>query len=133
MKDKKWVNCPSCGSSNSMQFKKNVFETYQYKNEPKITIGPLSGYFCKKCNDGIFNQKSSKLIKTKLTEHRARCDAKTTPASALMLVKEASQILKVTRQAVYKMMKEGKIESVFIGDLRLPKRKSVIKFSECRI
>ncbi len=132
MKDKKWVDCPSCGAINSMHFKKKLFETFQHKNGPKIKIGPLSGYFCKLCKDGIFTIKSERLINIKLAEHRARLDADTTKVSALMLVKEACKILRVTRQAVYKMMREGKIRSVFIGDLRLPIRESVLEYKECR-
>ena len=51
MKDKKWVDCPSCGSTNSMVFKSKVTENYNLKDYGLVKIADLEGYFCKVCKD----------------------------------------------------------------------------------
>ena len=119
-KDKKWVDCPSCGSSGTMQFtNKRVFQV-KHKELGKIMIENLSGYFCKKCDDGFFNIKSENAIEAHLADLQARKDADKVKASDLILVEDLAQKWKKTKQYIHKLMNEGKIKYVYIGKLRFP-------------
>ncbi len=122
MKDKKWIDCPSCGESNSMIFKTDISENYIVKDYGIIKINNLEGYFCKKCKDGIFNRKSQNIINANIAEFKAKKDAEVTVASDLISVDEMAKKLKLTRQSIHKMMNIGKIRYVFVGDIRLPLR-----------
>ena len=120
MKDKKWVDCPSCGEINSMVFKSDVSENYMVKDYGTLKITNLDGYFCKNCKDGIFTRKSQNLINSAIAEFKAKKDAEVTVAADLISVDEMAKKLKLTRQSIHKMMNIGKIRYVFVGDIRLP-------------
>jgi YgiT-type zinc finger domain-containing protein len=120
MKDKKWIDCPSCGEKNSMIFKSDHTETYSVKSYGNIKIPNLEGFFCKSCKDGIFTKKSQNIINAAVAELKAKKDADVTVASDLISVDEMAKKLKLTRQSIHKMMNIGKIRYVFVGDIRLP-------------
>jgi hypothetical protein len=120
MKDKKWIDCPSCGEVNSMVFKSDVSENYFVKGYGTIKINNLEGYFCKSCKDGIFTRKSQNHINSAIAEFKAKKDAEVTVAADLISVDEMAKKLKLTRQSIHKMMNIGKIRYVFVGDIRLP-------------
>ena len=120
MKDKNWVDCPLCGSKNSMVFKSNLSENYQIKNYGSVKITGLEGQFCKVCKDGFYNIKSQNHINAAVAEFKARKDANSIVAAELVSVDEMARRLKLTRQSIHKMMNTGKIRYVFVGDIRLP-------------
>ncbi len=122
MKEKKWVNCPSCGSKNSMELKKKLTENYHIKDYGSVKISGLEGHFCKICKDGFYNIKSQNHINSIVAEYKARKDANSIVAAELVSVDEMAKKLKRTRQAIHKMMNNGKIKYVFVGDIRLPLR-----------
>ena len=120
MKEKNWVDCPLCGSKNSMVFKSNLSETYNVKDYGSIKITGLSGQFCKVCKDGFYNIKSRNQINALVAEFKARKDANSVVAADLVSVDQMAKKLKKTRQSIHKMMNNGKIKYVFVGDIRLP-------------
>ena len=127
MREKQWVNCPSCGAQGSMKLKKRVYDTFKSKDYDPIKVGPLGGYFCRKCNDGIYTLASRRVIQPQLAEGRAKQDSDRVVASELMTVEEAVRKLNKSRQRVHQMMKEGKIRYVFVGTKRIPIRKALLK------
>lgn len=128
MKQKEWKNCPACGAKGSMNLKKYLRKRFDSKSYPSIQIGPVSLFECKQCHDGIYTLESSNLIEAKLSEHKARHDAKTTVIEEVMHVSEASKVLKMTRQGIIQLMKRGKIPYVFFGKSRVPKRQAVLQY-----
>ena len=132
MKQKEWKNCPVCGAMESMKLKKHTYQDFPSKFYPSIKIGPLDIFECNKCHDGIYTIESNNLIQTKLSEHKARCDAKTTVVDELINVSEASKVLKMTRQGIIKLMASGKLSYVFFGKSRIPKRNAVVQYSSSR-
>ena len=119
MKEKKWVDCPSCGSKDSMALKTNITENYHVKDYGNLKITGLDGYFCKVCKDGIYSIKSQNLIHALVAEFKARKDANSVVAAELVSVDQMAKRLKITRQSIHKMMNKGKIKYVFVGDIRL--------------
>lgn len=123
MKEKKWVDCPSCGSKNSMVLKSNLTENYHVKDYGSVKITGLAGHFCKVCKDGFYNIKSQNHINSTVAAFKARQDSNSVVAAELVSVDEMAKRLKRTRQSIHKMMNNGKIKYVFVGDIRLPLKK----------
>ncbi|MDO8519259.1 MAG: hypothetical protein Q7T11_03745 [Deltaproteobacteria bacterium] len=115
-----------------MSLKKNLYKNFIIKDCPPVKIGPLNIYKCNQCDDGIYKIASENLIDEKLSEHIARCDAKTTPVAEVIHVSEASKVLHMSRQGVIKLMKKGKLPYVFFGNSRVPKRSAVLQYSSSR-
>jgi YgiT-type zinc finger domain-containing protein len=122
MKNKKWTDCPSCGAKGSMKLKKGIKEIYQVKNYGTIPISDLSGYECSKCNERIYLIKSSNKINSAITDLKAKKDSDIIVASQLVLVEEFMKKLGKSRQRIHQMMEEGKIQYVYIGNLKFPLR-----------
>ena len=120
MKDKKWVDCPVCGETNSMIFKTDVSENLNIKDYGNLKINNIEGYYCKNCKDGILTRKSQNYINAAIAEFKAKKDAEVTVAADLISVDEMAKKLKLSRQSIHKMMNIGKIRYVFVGDIRLP-------------
>ena len=125
MKEKKWKDCPMCGSKGSMKHKTGLTETYKLKGYAPIEIGLLDGYFCDVCSEGFYSIKSEKLINSGLADKKAQQDSQRIFASELLEVDATSKILSVSRQRIHQMMKEGKIEYVYLGRLRFPLKRSI--------
>lgn len=129
MREKKWKNCPSCGSGNSMIYKKNLFIKYNNKNYGEIIIKNLDGYECKVCKEAIFTNKSDRKRQSELSRQIALLETKKTYASELVPIEEFAKITNRSRQRIHQMMDEGKIRYIFIGDkLRFPLRSEASKF-----
>jgi excisionase family DNA binding protein len=120
MKEKVWKDCPSCGSKDSMKFKKDLKEKLKYLDYGNLLVEKLEGYECSKCKDVVFMKKSQSIINSKIAELKAKVDSDRIVASKLASVDEIAKRLKVSRQAVHKMMNNGRIRYVFVGDIRLP-------------
>jgi len=122
MKEKKWTDCPSCGSKGSMERRHNVTETYRHSGYVPITISHLDGYFCQVCGDGIFSISSERTINATLAREKALQDSRRVVAADLVDIDDVAKILSVTRQRIHQMMDEGKIQYVFVGSKRYPVR-----------
>ncbi|MBE7411447.1 MAG: helix-turn-helix domain-containing protein [Leptospiraceae bacterium] len=120
MKEKKWIDCPSCGAKGSMVFKSNLSENYYIKDYGNLKIIRLEGHFCKTCKNGIYNFKSQNMINSMVAEFKAKKNANSVVAADLVSVDQMAKKLKITRQSIHKMMNKGKIKYVFVGDIRLP-------------
>jgi len=120
MKEKKWVDCPSCGSKGSMQYRKNITETYRNSGYNPIKVAGLDGYFCRVCNEGIFTIKSNKKIASSIAEGKALQDSDKIVASSITDVDSVAKTLSVSRQRVHQMMDEGKLSYVYVGKNRFP-------------
>lgn len=125
MKITKWVDCPSCGSKNSMKLKKNITETYNFSGYTPITINALDGYFCSICSEGFYSLKSEKIINSKLAAEKAKQDSTKIVASDLMEIDTIAKKLSVSRQRVHQMMNEGKLRYVYVGKLKFPLKSGV--------
>ncbi len=68
MKEKRWIDCPLCGSKGTMEYKKNISEKYCHNDCKPITIDHLDGQFCTVCKDGFFSIKSMKKINSTLAD-----------------------------------------------------------------
>lgn len=112
-----------------MQLTSKRYQLFESKSYPSIKVGPLNEYVCNKCGEGLYTIKSRNLIESKLSEHRARCDAKITTVAEVINVSEASRVLRMTRQGVIQLMKRGKLPYVFFGHSRLPKRQAIIHYA----
>ncbi|WCL50684.1 hypothetical protein [Leptospira sp. GIMC2001] len=120
MKDKVWKDCPSCGSQGSMKKKLNLKTNFIVKDYGKEMVNGLEGYECNKCGDAIFSKRSQSKINATIAELKAKVDSDKVVASQLASVDEMAKKYKITRQAIHKMMNNGKIRYVFVGDIRLP-------------
>lgn len=120
MKEKVWKDCPSCGSKDSMVYKKNLKEKFNYLHYGNLIIEKIEGYECSECKEVIFTKKSQSIINSKVAELKAKVDSDRIVASQLASVDEIAKKYKVSRQAVHKMMNTGRIRYVFVGDIRLP-------------
>jgi len=128
MRDKVWKNCPSCGSENSMnRSDKLKFESKKHH----IHLKNLHGYTCKVCHDGVFDTKSNNLVQAEIYRVRALRDAEKVPAAQLMLIADAAKRLHVTKQAIHKMMKQGRLGYVFVaGTMMLPRKDAVLAYKK---
>ena len=120
MKEKKWVDCPSCGSKGTMKRREGVAKTFRHADYAPIRIRGLDGYFCASCGDGIYSPRSTARINSVLAEEMAKRDSSRVPASDLLEVDQVVRRLAVSRQRVHKMMDEGKLHYVYVGALRFP-------------
>ncbi len=115
-------DCPLCGTKKSMKTAKRLSTRRIPRGYPPLDIDGLEGQFCDVCGDGFWTPKSEQTISRLLAEHMAKHDAERVVASELASVAEAAEALNVTRQAVHKMMNEGRLRYVQTPSLRLPIR-----------
>lgn len=127
MREKKWIDCPACGSKKSMKTKKNQQERFNLSGYPPADITGLDGQFCDVCGDGFWSLKSERKITHSLGEHMALHDSTRIVAAELASVQEAAQKLEMTIQGVHKMMEEGRLRYVVAGGKRLPIKKDVFQ------
>ena len=125
MREKKWTDCPACGTKKSMQRKKSQGERFNPSGYPPLDISGLDGQFCETCGEGFWSLKSERLIARLLAEHMAQHDATRVVAAELVSVQEAAKVMDVTVQGIHKMMKEGRLRYVVAGGSRLPIRKDL--------
>lgn len=122
MREKKWTVCPVCGARDSMKKKGAQSIRRVARGYSPVEIEDLDGHFCEQCGDGFWSLKSERKITRVLAKHMAEEDASRVVAGELASVPEAAEILQVSRQAVHKMMNEGRIRYVQTPSLRLPIR-----------
>ena len=125
MKEKKWIDCPVCGMKGMMRKRREMKERRHPPGYPPLDIEGLDGQFCKSCHDGFWSRRSGRKLTKEVVEHMAKYDAARVVAAELASVREAAQALKVTVQAVHKMMDEGRMRYVRAGGYRLPLRKEL--------
>jgi Ser-tRNA(Ala) deacylase AlaX len=128
VREKMWNDCPSCGTVGSMKKKVNLKDNLIVKDYGKISLDHLEGYECSKCHDAIFSKRSQSMINAKIAELKAKVDSNKIVASQLASVDEMAKKYKITRQAIHKMMNNGKIRYVFVGDIRLPLKDQNLQF-----
>jgi hypothetical protein len=129
MKEKKWVDCPCCGSKGTMKIKSGIHETYRLQGYKPIRIGPLEGSFCSICREGFYTLKSEKFIHSRVAEEKAKQDSDRIVASEILEIEDVVKKLHVTRQRVHQMMKEGKLKYVYVGKTRMPLKDNDFKTS----
>ena len=133
MREKKWIDCPSCGAKKSMRKKQRQKERINPAGYPPLDIAVLNGQFCASCDEGFWSLKSERRIAELLAEHMAQHDATRVVAAELASVQEAAKAMQVTVQGVHKMMKEGRLRYVVAGGTRLPIRKYIEKKAQARL
>lgn len=106
----------------SMEYKKNISETYKTPGYEPINVNDLDGYICNACGDGIYSIKSEKKINSSLASETARQNSSRIVAADLVEVDDVAKILSVSRQRIHQMMDEGKISYVYVGKKRFPVR-----------
>lgn len=132
MKEKKWTDCPSCGSKGTMKSKKGIYETYNLKGYAPIKVGPLEGQFCSVCGDGFYSIKSERILNSQIAESKAKQDSKRTVASDLLDVDTIAKKLGISRQRIHQMMSEGKLQYVYVGSLRFPLKRNEARFKSIK-
>ncbi|MBI2434479.1 MAG: hypothetical protein HYV26_16600 [Candidatus Hydrogenedentes bacterium] len=105
-----------------MRIRKGLDRRFIPRGYIPVEVKGLDGQFCEACGDGFWSLKSERKITQALTEHMAKEDARRIVASELASVAEAAKLLGVTRQAIHKMMNEGRLRYVQTPSLRLPIR-----------
>jgi len=120
MKPENVKDCPVCGAKDSMKVRINFTDTVTPEGYTSIKTGPLNGRFCKKCGEGFLNRDSEKLFDKQIAEGKARQDSNRLVISQITDVDSVVKIIKVSRQRIHKMMEEGKLPFVFIGERRYP-------------
>ena len=133
MREKKWIDCPACGAKKSMRTKKGLKERFTPSGYPPFVVTGLDGQFCRSCGEGFWSLKSERRIASLLAEHMARHDATRIVAAELASVQEAANVMHVTVQGVHKMMNEGRLRYVIVGDSRLPIRKDLREKAKARL
>ncbi len=125
MREKKWIDCPVCGSKGTMRYSKGLEERFNPPGYEPIEVSDLDGSFCQECGDGFWSLKSKAAIARQLADNMARQDSKRIVASEMLSVKEAAKAMRVTPQGIHKMMDEGRIHYVYAAGLRFPIRKDL--------
>lgn len=120
MKSDKLKDCSVCGAENSIKERINFNDIVKPDGYTAIETGPLSGHFCSKCREGFLDRESEKLFDKQIAEGKARQDSKRLVISEITDVDSVVKKIKVSRQRIHKMMEEGKLPYVFIGDRRYP-------------
>jgi excisionase family DNA binding protein len=129
MREKNWIDCPVCGAKRTMKKQTSIAHRFHPRGYTPIDIEGLDGQFCEVCADGFWSLKSEKIISRTLGAHMAKEDAGRLVANELASVPEVAEHLKVSRQAVHKMMDEGRLRYVQTRSLRLPVRASMEKLA----
>ncbi|WP_010572138.1 hypothetical protein [Leptospira kmetyi] len=80
MKDRNWINCPSCGIEVSTVFSSDLAENYSVKGYDSIKVLGLDGYFCRVCKDGIFTRESQNHINSVIAKFKAKTEVVDTDA-----------------------------------------------------
>lgn len=126
MREKKWVDCPVCGAKGAMKHKVKIMESIKPMGYEPIMIGPLDGQFCTVCGEGFYSRAAMRIRTKQLAEAKAKQDSKKIAVADITDVDSVVKVMKVTRQRVHKMMDEGKIPYVYLGNgsLRLPIKQS---------
>jgi len=133
MRERKWIDCPVCGSKNSMRKQRGLTEQFRPAGYPPVPdLTGLDGQFCTKCGDGFWSKASERKIAHHLAKHKAEYDSKRVVAADLSSVQETAERLRVSPQGVHKMMKTGRLRSVFVAGKRLPIRADVLKKAKQR-
>jgi len=132
MREKKWTDCPACGTKRSMHKRRNLEERFNPPGYPPLDVSGLDGQFCESCGEGFWSLKSERRIACLLAEHMADYDATRVVAAELASVREAAKVMHVTVQGVHKMMKEGRLRYVVAGGTRLPIRKDLAEKAKAR-
>jgi len=125
MREKKWIDCPVCGSKKSMRIRKNLHERAHLRDYPPLDIDGLDGQFCKICDEGFWSLKSERRIERLLAEHMAKHDSARVVAAEIASVQEAANALQISVQGVHKMMTDGRLKFVFAAGRRLPIRQDI--------
>ena len=120
MREKEWVDCPVCGSEGTMELKNNIVKMITPKGYEAVKVGPLSGYFCKKCGEGFYTRESIKKREQQLADGIAKQSSTKITVDKLGDVTLICKKLKVSRQRVHKMMDEGKIPYVYVRETKWP-------------
>ncbi len=132
MREKKWIDCPACGAKKSMHSEKNLSEGFHPSSYPPLDVSSLDGQFCDACGEGFWSLKSERRIACLLAQHMAAHDATRVVAAELASVQEAAKAMRVTVQAIHKMMDEGRLRYVVAGTSRLPIRKDLKKMAKAK-
>jgi hypothetical protein len=132
MKEKNWINCPSCGSRGTMKPKQGIYETYNIKGYAPIKVGPLDGQFCLVCGDGFYSIKSGRTVNSQIAESKAKQDSDRTVASELLDVNTIAKKLGISRQRIHQMMSEGKLQYVYVGSLRFPLKRNEARLKKIK-
>ena len=120
MKTKDEMNCPVCGAKNSVKKRNHFKDIVTPDGYSSIEVGPLNGLFCNVCGEGFLDKESEKVFDKQVAEGKARQDSKRLVAADIIDVEFAVKHIKVSRRRIHKMMEEGKLPYVFIGDRRYP-------------
>lgn len=126
MKNDKFKNCPVCGAENSVKERINFKDIITPEGYTAIETGPLNGLFCDKCGEGFLDRESEKLFDKQIAEGKARQDSERLVISEITDVDFVVKKIKVSRQRIHKMMEEGKLPYVFIGERRYPIKNQAI-------
>ena len=108
-----------------MVLQKGLERRFRPKGYAPVDVDDLDGQFCEVCGDGFWSLKSERKISRLVAEHTAKEDAGRLVANELASVPEAARTLNITRQAVHKMMNEGRLRYVQTAGFRLPIREAV--------
>ncbi|MBI1318466.1 MAG: hypothetical protein GC168_05870 [Candidatus Hydrogenedens sp.] len=133
MREKKWIDCPVCGTKKSMRVKQQLQERFHPQGYPPLDIDALEGQFCDACGEGFWSLASEKRIARLLGQHCATHDATRIVAAELASVQDAAKAMRVTVQGIHKMMDEGRLRYVVAGDTRLPIRRDVVEKVSARM
>ncbi|TGM87894.1 type II toxin-antitoxin system MqsA family antitoxin [Leptospira licerasiae] len=131
MKEKVWKDCPSCGSRDSMQYKKKQkFTAKVHGSDETVNVTDLDGYFCSVCGEGIYTRQSQAKINEEVARVKAIIASKEVTVSEVIKVEELTGLLKTTRQNIHSMMKTGKLPYVIVSGEMKPYRATLTKARE---
>ena len=127
MTNQKRRNCPACGAKGSMTLKSGMKESFHPQGMKPIRVDGLDGHFCGACGESLLTVESRRRLQAVLAVEMARQKARTTLVEDVLTVPEAQRRLGVSRQAVHKMMRSGRLPCVILGDMMYPTREGMDK------
>ena len=99
------IKCEICGKE---MLKKKINKEIEY-NGNKIEFKEIEAYICDECNNVILESKEVKMIENLLKSFKKNEDL------SILNLDETAELLRVSNQTIYNMIKEGRLKAYKIG------------------
>ncbi len=99
------IKCEICGKE---MLKKKINKEIEY-NGNKIEFKEIEAYTCDECNNVILESKEVKMIENLLKSFKKNEDL------SILNLDETAELLRVSNQTIYNMIKEGRLKAYKIG------------------
>ena len=81
----------------------------------KFTLEGITAYVCPKCGEKVYDAQEAKLIQEIGRAFSALNNNERIPENEILNVKETADLLRISVQSVYNMIKDGRLHAVKVG------------------